>query len=93
MGKTITLGIIIGNRDFFPDSLVEKARIEILDVFKKLNLKSVLLDTTDTKLAGVETFKDDPKVCGTVQKAEMKKLQGYWSYCPILEMKREWPIP
>jgi len=61
MNKTITLGIIIGNRDFFPDSLVEKARNEILDVFKKLNLKAVLLDTTDTKLGGVETFTDAQK--------------------------------
>ena len=34
----MTLGIIIGNRDFFPDSLVEKARTEIIEVFAKLNM-------------------------------------------------------
>ena len=35
MKTQASLGIIIGNRDFFPDSLVEKARTEILDVFKQ----------------------------------------------------------
>ena len=33
--NAISIGIIIGNRDFFPDSLVEKARIEIIEVFVK----------------------------------------------------------
>ena len=36
--KNSTLGIIIGNRDFFPDKLVGEARAEILDLFKKLNI-------------------------------------------------------
>ena len=29
-----TLGIIIGNRDFFPDHLITEARNEILNIFK-----------------------------------------------------------
>ena len=48
-----SIGIIIGNRDFFPDSLVEKARIEIIDVFAKLKLTTILLDSNDTKLGAV----------------------------------------
>ena len=41
--KQSTLGIIIGNRDFFPDKLVAEARTEILEVFKKLNITPILL--------------------------------------------------
>ena len=52
-----SIGIIIGNRDFFPDSLVEKARTEIIDVFAQLKLTPILLDSNATKLGGVETFK------------------------------------
>ncbi len=66
--NALSLGIIIGNRDFFPDSLVEKARMEILEVFGKLQLKPVLLDTTDSKLGGVETFKEAQKCASLFQK-------------------------
>ncbi len=48
MAKQLTLGIIIGNRDFFPDSLVEFARLEIIELFKGLNLKLILLDSSET---------------------------------------------
>lgn len=71
----MTLGVIIGNRDFFPDSLVEKARTEIIDVFAKLNLKPILLETTDSKLGGVETFKDAQK-CAELFKKHHEEIAG-----------------
>jgi L-fucose isomerase-like protein len=71
----MTLGIIIGNRDFFPDSLVEKARTEILDVFKKIKLKPILLDTSASKLGGVEVYKDAQK-CAELFKAHRDEIMG-----------------
>jgi L-fucose isomerase-like protein len=71
----MTLGIIIGNRDFFPDSLVEKARTEILEVFKKLSLTPLLLDTTETKLGGVETFQEAKK-CAELFKQHREEIAG-----------------
>lgn len=71
----MTLGVIIGNRDFFPDSLVEKARTEIIEVFAKLNLKPILLETTDSKLGGVETFKDAQK-CAELFKKHREEIAG-----------------
>lgn len=71
----MTLGVIIGNRDFFPDSLVEKARIEIIEVFAKLNLKPILLETTDSKLGGVEIFKDAQK-CAELFKRNRDDIAG-----------------
>ena len=59
--KNTTLGIIIGNRDFFPDKLVAEARTEILDLFKQLNINPILLSDADTKLGGVETFAEAQK--------------------------------
>lgn len=53
-----TLGVIIGNRDFFPDKLVSEARLELIEQFNNLNIKYVVLDELQTKLGGVETFKD-----------------------------------
>ena len=70
-----SIGIIIGNRDFFPDSLVEKARSEIIDVFAKLKLTRILLDSNDTKLGGVETFKEAQK-CADLFKAHREEISG-----------------
>ncbi|GLR19929.1 L-fucose/L-arabinose isomerase family protein [Portibacter lacus] len=71
----LSIGVIIGNRDFFPDSLVEKARIEIIDIFTKLNLKPILLDTNETKLGGVETYQDSLK-CAELFKKHSGELVG-----------------
>ncbi|WP_044199876.1 L-fucose/L-arabinose isomerase family protein [Dyadobacter tibetensis] len=71
----MTLGIIIGNRDFFPDSLVEKARTEILDVFQKLNLTPVVLENTETKLGGVETYHEAHK-CAQLFKKHREDIAG-----------------
>ncbi|WP_428666022.1 L-fucose/L-arabinose isomerase family protein [Runella sp.] len=71
----MTLGIIIGNRDFFPDSLVEKARTEIIEVFAQLKLKPILLDSSDTKLGGVETYKEAQK-CAELFKAHREEIAG-----------------
>jgi len=58
MSSKASLGVIIGNRDFFPDRLVAEARVEILDLFKKLNITPIMLAESDSKLGGVETFKE-----------------------------------
>jgi len=70
-----SIGIIIGNRDFFPDSLVEKARTEIIDVFTQLKLTPILLDSNATKLGGVETFKEAQK-CAELFKAHREEIMG-----------------
>ncbi|MBX2877276.1 MAG: L-fucose/L-arabinose isomerase family protein [Saprospiraceae bacterium] len=59
--QNLTLGVIISNRDFFPDKLVSEARIEILSVLEDLGIKAVLLGENDTKLGGVETYQDARK--------------------------------
>lgn len=63
-----TVGVIIGNRDFFPDKLVAEARTEILSVFKKLNITPVLLSDADSKLGGVETYTEAQKCADLFRK-------------------------
>lgn len=75
MKTTATIGVIIGNRDFFPDSLVEKARTEILDVFNQLQIKAILLDTTDSKLGGIETFQE-ANTCAQLFKKHREEITG-----------------
>lgn len=73
--KQLSLGVIIGNRNFFPDSLVELARVEIIEVLTKMNIKPILLDSNDTKLGGVETFNDAQK-CATLFKKHADEIVG-----------------
>jgi len=70
-----TLGVIIGNREFFPDKLVADARTEILDLFKKLNIAPILLSDADSKLGGVETFADAQK-CAALFKQNADIIDG-----------------
>ena len=73
--KHSTLGVIIGNRDFFPDKLVGEARAEILDLFKQLNITPVLLSDADSKLGGVETFSEAQK-CAALFKKHADDIDG-----------------
>ncbi|WP_205512116.1 L-fucose/L-arabinose isomerase family protein [Longitalea arenae] len=70
-----TLGVIIGNRDFFPDKLVAEARTEIVALFEKLNITPILLTDADTKLGGVETFKEAQR-CADLFKKHADVIQG-----------------
>jgi len=73
--KQSTLGIIIGNRDFFPDKLVAEARTQVLEVLKKQNITPILLDDTASKLGGVETFAEAQK-CAALFKQHADAIDG-----------------
>ncbi|HHT27260.1 MAG TPA: fucose isomerase, partial [Firmicutes bacterium] len=50
----ITLGMIVGNRGFFPDHLCESGRQEMLEVLEKAGIKVIALTPEDTKFGTVE---------------------------------------
>jgi L-fucose isomerase-like protein len=70
-----TLGVIIGNRDFFPDVLVGEARADILKLFGEVGVKAILLEPTDTKLGGVETYSDARK-CAALFAQHRAEIDG-----------------
>lgn len=73
--NTGVLGVIFGNRDFFPDHLVGTARKEVKNVLDKLGLAYRMLEESDTKLGGVETFADAQK-CANLFKAHREEIMG-----------------
>jgi L-fucose isomerase-like protein len=70
-----TLGVIYGNRDFFPDHLVTEARADIASLFAELDIAAVQLNETDTKLGGVETYTDAQK-CADLFRANRDSING-----------------
>ena len=75
MKQKASIGIIIGNRDFFPDKLVSEARLDVIEQFEKLKLNYIILDEEETKLGGVETFRDAQK-CAALFKKHADEING-----------------
>ena len=70
-----SLGVIFGNRDFFPDHLVSEARQDILALFKEMNIEAVMLGENETKLGSVETYAH-AKACADLFKANRDRIEG-----------------
>jgi L-fucose isomerase-like protein len=71
----VTLGVIVGNRDFFPDRLVTEARADVLKLFKEMDIEAVILDENATKLGGVETW-THAKICAELFKKNAERIDG-----------------
>lgn len=71
----LCFGVIVGNRDFFPDALVDQGRKEILETLQKLGYETICLDPSETKLGAVETF-SDAKKCANLLKDNSHKIDG-----------------
>jgi L-fucose isomerase-like protein len=74
MAKT-TLGVIIGNRDFFPDVLVGEARRDLQRVFDALDIEPVMLDAQATKGGSVETWAH-ARQCADLFRAQRDRISG-----------------
>jgi L-fucose isomerase-like protein len=72
---TATLGVIIGNRDFFPDQLVAEAREEIIKLFGECGVRPLMVSSTDTKLGGIETHADARK-CAELFQQHRDEIAG-----------------
>ncbi|HEU0227936.1 MAG TPA: L-fucose/L-arabinose isomerase family protein [Arachidicoccus soli] len=73
--STTTLGVIIGNRDFFPDKLVAEARKDLITFLKQVNIHPIMLGEVDSKLGGVETFAEAQK-CAALFRRHMDEIEG-----------------
>jgi L-fucose isomerase-like protein len=73
--QKITLGVVVGNRGFFPAHLCDSGRKQILQTLEKLGIDAILLDTTATKYGAVESM-DDSQKCAELFKQNADKIDG-----------------
>ncbi|MGA1982450.1 MAG: L-fucose/L-arabinose isomerase family protein [Acidobacteriaceae bacterium] len=71
----MTLGVIFGNRDFFPDGLVAEARRDMLEVLAGMGVGVVALTPEQTKLGAVETWQHAVQ-CGTLLRDAKQTIDG-----------------
>ncbi len=74
MEKT-TLGVIIGNRGFFPEILARDGREEVLRVLAEQGYKTICLTPEDTKFGVVESLQDARK-CADLFKRHAHEIDG-----------------
>lgn len=74
MAKT-TLGVIIGNRGFFPTHLCEAGRKTILKVLEEQGFDVVVLPEDASPAGSVETLQDARK-CGDLFRANRDRIDG-----------------
>ena len=70
-----SIGVIIGNRDFFPDKLVGECRADLLVAFEKAGIHPIMLPEDATKLGGVETFQEAQK-CADLFRRHAEEIIG-----------------
>jgi L-fucose isomerase-like protein len=75
ISKQPTLGVIYGNRDFFPDLLVSEARADLAKIFARAGIRAIQLSTKDSKLGGVETHADARK-CAELFRKHACEIDG-----------------
>jgi len=75
MNMSITLGIVVGNRGFFPAHLCDTGRKQILATLEKVDMGTVILPTTATKFGAVESMGDAQK-CADLFKENADKIDG-----------------
>ncbi len=71
----ITLGLIVGNRGFFPDHLAKSGREEIIAVLEKSGVRVVAPGPDQTKYGAVET-RTESRVCADLFDRHRHEIDG-----------------
>ncbi len=71
----VTLGVIVGNRGFFPSHLCETGRTTILKVLKEEGIEAITLSPEDTTYGSVESLADAHK-CAELFKEHRGEIDG-----------------
>ena len=73
--RKMTMGLIVGNRGFFPDHLAKSGREEMIRALAKAGIEVVALDPQQSKHGAVETH-DEAKRCADLFRAKADALDG-----------------
>jgi L-fucose isomerase-like protein len=75
MARRTTLGIIIGNRGFFPTHLCAEGRVAILKVLEEEGIDVVLLSEQDSPAGSVESLAE-ARACAELFKQNRDRIDG-----------------
>ena len=73
--KKMTVGLIVGNRGFFPDHLAKSGREQMLRALQQAGMDCVVLDPAHSKYGAVETH-DEAKRCAALFQENRNLIDG-----------------
>jgi L-fucose isomerase-like protein len=71
----MTMGLIVGNRGFFPGHLAESGRAEMVGALQRAGMEVVALDPAQSKYGAVETH-EEAKRCAALFRQHAGKIDG-----------------
>ncbi len=75
MSERMTMGVIVGNRGFFPDHLAKSGRDEMIEALRNACMDVVVLGPEDSKHGAVET-RPEARKCAELFDQNRKKIDG-----------------
>ena len=73
--KKMTMGVIIGNRGFFPDHLAKTGREEMMKALNQAGVDCVILGPEQSKYGAVETH-EEAKRCAALFQQQRERIDG-----------------
>lgn len=71
----MTMGLIVGNRGFFPDHLAKSGRDEMIQVLQKAGIDIVALTPEQSKHGAIETY-EEAKRCADLFRSKAGEIDG-----------------
>ena len=75
MGKQMTMGVLVGNRGFFPSHLATSGRLEMVAALESVGIKPIVLTPEETAHGAVESY-EDAKKCAALFKQHAEEIDG-----------------
>ena len=73
--RTMTFGIVVGNRGFFPGHLAKTGRDEIISVLEAAGARAVVLSPEESRHGAVETYAESQR-CAALFKQHEEEIDG-----------------
>ncbi len=73
--KKVTMGLIVGNRGFFPDHLAKSGREEMIRVLEAAGMEVVVLSPEESKYGAVET-REESRRCAELFRRNRDRIAG-----------------
>src|SRR5450755_4814030 len=75
MSRPMTMGVLVGNRGFFPSHLATSGRLEMIAALEAAGIKPIVLTPEETAHGAVETY-EDAKKCAALFKQHAAEIDG-----------------
>jgi L-fucose isomerase-like protein len=73
--RPVTLGVIVGNRGFFPKHLCVSGREEVLKTLAELGIRAIIVPEDNTAHGAIESL-DESRLCADLFKAHRDEIDG-----------------